>query len=170
MLFDAFNAFTIDAAPGYTAHIGTRNSSLNISEYVAISIECIVEQGIKLLNTTYRISNTIGSVFDFCCRCCFVLFMFLHWNKWNEIQKINVVFGVSRKTRKQTAKSRFILTFDLKNHTVILTQCSIVLNDFVPCTDISIIICVRCLETVMYTTVIHRFISLCKCMKKWLSV
>jgi len=59
MAFDAFNAFTVDAAPGYTAHIGTRNSSLNIREYVAISIECIVEQGIKLLNTTYRISNTI---------------------------------------------------------------------------------------------------------------
>jgi len=37
MLFDAFNSFFIDAAPGYTAHIGTRNSSLNLREYFCIS-------------------------------------------------------------------------------------------------------------------------------------
>ena len=34
MLFDTFNAFTIDAAPGYTIHIGARNSSLNLREHV----------------------------------------------------------------------------------------------------------------------------------------
>jgi len=32
MLFDAFNSFTIDGARGYTARVGTRNSSLNLSE------------------------------------------------------------------------------------------------------------------------------------------
>ena len=32
MLFDAFNSFTIDGVRGYTAHVGTRNSSLNLSE------------------------------------------------------------------------------------------------------------------------------------------
>ena len=45
--FDAFNSFFIDAAPGYTPHIGTRNSSLNLREYVSISIECIVKEKIQ---------------------------------------------------------------------------------------------------------------------------
>jgi len=31
--FDSFNDFLVDAAPGYRAHIGTRNSSLNLGMY-----------------------------------------------------------------------------------------------------------------------------------------
>ena len=44
---DAFNSFFIDAAPGYTAHIGTRNSSLNLRECISINIECIVKETIQ---------------------------------------------------------------------------------------------------------------------------
>jgi len=38
--FDAFNNFSIDDAPGYVAHVGTRNSSLNLGEYLCIRIVC----------------------------------------------------------------------------------------------------------------------------------
>jgi len=43
--FDAYNSFFIDAATSYTAHIGSRNSSLNLREYFCNRIECIVKQG-----------------------------------------------------------------------------------------------------------------------------
>ena len=36
--FDAFNSFFIDAAPGYTAHTGTRKSSLNLREYFSSAL------------------------------------------------------------------------------------------------------------------------------------
>ena len=32
--FKAYNSFSVDLAPGYTAHVGTRNLSLIICEYV----------------------------------------------------------------------------------------------------------------------------------------
>jgi len=59
MTFDAFNSFTIDAAPGYTAHIGTRNSSLNLREYVCNNIECIVKQGTTLLKCMDKLISEI---------------------------------------------------------------------------------------------------------------
>jgi len=37
--FKAYNSFSVDLAPGYTAHVGTRNSSLIICEYVCSGIE-----------------------------------------------------------------------------------------------------------------------------------
>ena len=32
--FDCFNDFLVDAGPGYMAHVGARNSSLNLRMYV----------------------------------------------------------------------------------------------------------------------------------------
>jgi len=47
--FDAFNSFSVDVAPGYTVHVGARNASLNLREYISYTMDTTTKYSLSYI-------------------------------------------------------------------------------------------------------------------------